>query len=73
MRRVSLIVLLMLSCSCYMTSELPHAYMDDSYYWPEADTLLPIEPKYDSRARELVFLQDTVERNDTVLLRIVLK
>lgn len=48
-------------------------YMDDSYYWPLVDTIVPNEPVYDRNAREFIFLEDTVQRPDTVVMRIVEK
>ncbi len=48
-------------------------YMDDSYYWPLVDTIVPTEPVYDRNAREFIFLEDTVQRSDTVVMRIIEK
>ena len=48
-------------------------YLDDSYYWPAMDTLVSSEPIYDKNAREFIFLEDTVQRPDTVRMRIVEK
>ena len=31
-------------------------YIDDSYYWPQVDTIVPNEPVYDRHAREFIFL-----------------
>ena len=47
--------------------------MDDSYYWPLVDTIVPNEPVYDRNAREFIFLEDTVQRPDTVRMRIIEK
>ena len=47
--------------------------MDDSYYWPLMDTIVPNEPVYDRNAREFIFLEDTVQRPDTVRMRIIEK
>jgi hypothetical protein len=48
-------------------------YMDDSYYWPLVDTIVPNEPVYDRYAREFIFLEDTTQYPDTVVMRIVEK
>lgn len=48
-------------------------YMDDSYYWPLVDTIVPNEPVYDRHAREFIFLEDTTQYPDTVVMRIVEK
>lgn len=48
-------------------------YIDDSYYWPLVDTIVPNEPVYDRHAREFIFLEDTVQRPDTVVMRIIEK
>ena len=46
-------------------------YTDDAYYWPVEDTLVSSEPVYDKNIREFIFLEDTVQRPDTVRMRIV--
>ena len=48
-------------------------YTDDSYYWPLVDTIVPTEPVYDRNAREFIFLEDTTQYPDTVVMRIVEK
>ena len=49
-------------------------YTDDSYYWAQADTMMmPTEPVYDRNAREFIFLEDTTQYPDTVVMRIVEK
>ena len=48
-------------------------YTDDSYYWALVDTIVPNEPVYDRNAREFIFLEDTVQRPDTVVMRIIEK
>ena len=48
-------------------------YMDDSYYWPLVDTIVPNEPVYDRHAREFIFMEDTTQYPDTVVMRIVEK
>ena len=48
-------------------------YMDDSYYWPLEGTIVPNEPVYDRHAREFIFLEDTTQYPDTVVMRIVEK
>lgn len=46
-------------------------YTDDSYYWSTVDTIVPTEPLYDRNAREFIFLEDTTQYPDTVIMRIV--
>ena len=47
-------------------------YIDDSYYWAQSDTMMmPTEPVYDRNAREFIFLEDTTQYPDTVVMRIV--
>jgi len=47
-------------------------YTDDSYYWAQADTMMMLtEPVYDRNAREFIFLEDTTQYPDTVVMRIV--
>lgn len=48
-------------------------YLDDAYYWPVVDTIVPTEPVYDRNAREFIFLEDTTQYPDTVIMRIVKK
>jgi hypothetical protein len=49
-------------------------YTDDSYYWAQSDTMMmPTEPVYDRNAREFIFLEDTTQYPDTVVMRIVEK
>ncbi len=48
-------------------------YLDDAYYWPLVDTIVPTEPIYDKNAREFIFLEDTTQYPDTVVMRIVEK
>lgn len=48
-------------------------YLDDAYYWPVVDTIVPTEPVYDCNAREFIFLEDTTQYPDTVVMRIVKK
>lgn len=48
-------------------------YIDDAYYWPQTDTVAPAEPVYDKNAREFIFLEDTTQYPDTVIMRIVEK
>ena len=48
-------------------------YVDDSYYWPQADTIVPSQPVYDRNAREFIFLEDTTLYPDTIVMRIVEK
>ena len=47
-------------------------YTDDSYYWPVVDTLVSSQqPVYDKNMREFIFLEDTTQYPDTVVMRIV--
>lgn len=48
-------------------------YTDDVYYWPVVDTLMPTAPVYDKNAREFIFMEDTTQYPDTVVMRIVEK
>ncbi|MBR5854806.1 MAG: hypothetical protein IKY87_03915 [Paludibacteraceae bacterium] len=43
-------------------------YTDDSYYWPVVDTIVPATPVYDKNAREFIFLEDTTQHPDTVVM-----
>ena len=43
-------------------------YMDDAYYWSLADTVVPSQPTYDRNAREFIFLEDTTQYPDTVVM-----
>ena len=44
-------------------------YTDDAYYWAQADTIMmPTEPVYDRNAREFIFLEDTTQYPDTVVM-----
>ena len=45
--------------------------IDDAYYWPTLDTVVPVEPMYDRNAREFIFVEDTTHYPDTVIMRIV--
>ena len=76
MKRTILIVSLIACLVCPirligLTRQAPPAYMDDAYYWPEADTLVPAEPVYDKNMREFVFLEDTTQSPDTVRMLII--
>lgn len=46
-------------------------YLDDAYYWPVVDTIVPDQPIYDRHAREFIFIEDTTQYPDTVRMRIV--
>ncbi len=48
-------------------------YIDDAYYWHTMDTIVPSEPVYDRNAREFIFMEDTTQYPDTVVMRIVEK
>ena len=43
-------------------------YTDDVYYWPTVDTIQPTTPVYDRNAREFIFLEDTTQYPDTVVM-----
>lgn len=43
-------------------------YIDDSYYWHTADTVVPAQPVYDRNAREFIFMEDTTQYPDTVVM-----
>lgn len=43
-------------------------YTDDAYYWPMVDTIQPTTPVYDRNAREFIFLEDTTQYPDTVVM-----
>ncbi len=78
MKRSIIILLIGLLVPCLIASS-PNSklsnskYVDDSYYWPVADTIVPTEPVYDRNAREFIFLEDTTQYPDTVIMRIVEK
>ena len=48
-------------------------YTDDAYYRPVVDTVVPSEPVYDKNIREFIFLEDTTQSPDTVVMRILEK
>lgn len=48
-------------------------YTDDAYYWPTEDTISSTTPDYDRNAREFIFVEDTTQYPDTVVMRIVEK
>lgn len=68
---IGLLVPSLIASSPIANSQSP--CMDDSYYWPLVDTIVPTEPVYDRNAREFIFLEDTVQRSDTVRMRIIEK
>ena len=43
-------------------------YTDDAYYWPMVDTISPSMPVYDRNAREFIFLEDTTQCPDTIVM-----
>lgn len=49
----------------------PAMYMDDSYYCSTVDTVVPSMPVYDRNAREFIFVGDTTQYPDTVVMRII--
>lgn len=81
MKRMLFILLVLIGC-CQLSivnSQLSNSklsngkYLDDAYYWPVVDTIVPAEPVYDRNAREFIFLEDTTQYPDTVVMRIVEK
>lgn len=70
---ISLIGLLALGLSAQIVGHKSSnsTFVDDSYYWPVVDTISPAEPVYDKNAREFIFLEDTTQYPDTVVMRIV--
>ena len=72
---ISLVVLLAIGLYAQVVnSKLSNStYIDDSYYWPLVDTIVPTEPVYDRSAREFIFLEDTTQYPDTVVMRILEK
>lgn len=62
-----------LSAQIVNSKSSSNTYADDSYYWHTADTVIPTEPIYDRNAREFIFLEDTTQYPDTVIMRIVEK
>ena len=76
MRRYILILSLISCLTCPtrltgLTRQNPPTYTDDSYYWPQADTIVSAEPVYDRNMREFIFLEDTVQYPDTVRMLII--
>jgi hypothetical protein len=76
MKRYILILSLIscLTCSISLTGltrQKPPTYTDDSYYWPQADTVVSAEPVYDRHMREFIFLEDTMQHPDTVRMLVV--
>jgi hypothetical protein len=72
-----ILILSLISCLTYpihptgLTRQTSPAYIDDSYYWFQADTIVSAEPVYDRNIREFIFMEDTVQQSDTVRMRIV--
>lgn len=60
-----------LSAQIVNSKSSDRTYVDDSYYWPSLDTIVSSLPVYDKNVREFIFLEDTVQRPDTVRMRIV--
>ena len=80
MKRILFILLVIMACHYVSIADLatrPYRlntsapYIDDSYYWPQADTLVSAEPVYDKNMREFIFLEDTAQHSDTVRMRII--
>jgi hypothetical protein len=70
-------LIFILGVICYLTAltgqtrQRVATYTDDAYYWPVVDTIAPTEPTYDRNAREFIFLEDTTQSPDTIVMRIV--
>lgn len=78
MKRILFIVSIVvcLASLTTLTGQTPSSkplYTDDAYYWPVVDTIVPSTPIYDRSAREFIFLEDTTQSPDTVVMRIVEK
>lgn len=80
MKRVLFILFVLIGCcqlsivNSQLNGKLSNSkYLDDAYYWPVVDTIVPTEPVYDKSAREFIFLEDTTQYPDTVVMRIVEK
>ena len=74
MKRILFIFSIIVAC---LLAILPYRliastpYTDDSYYWPQADTIVSAEPVYDRNMREFIFLEDTTQQSDTIRMQIV--
>lgn len=68
MKRILFILLTIMACSQSPVADSRLPYIDDSYYWPIVDTISPVEPVYDRNAREFIFLEDTTQHPDTVVM-----
>ena len=74
MKRILFIFSIIVAC---LLAILPYRliastpYTDDSYYWPQADTIVSAEPVYDRNIREFIFLEDTTQQSDTIRMQIV--
>ena len=72
-----IVILLFLCCLTYpiriigLNRQTTPIYTDDSYYWPQADTIVSAEPVYDRNMREFIFLEDTTQQSDTIRMQIV--
>lgn len=73
MKRILFILLIFISFGQLPIANSQLPYTDDAYYWPQADTIVPSEPLYDRSAREFIFLEDTTQYPDTVVMRIINK
>ena len=75
MKRILIILLIIggLTSLIGQTRQTSPTYTDDSYYWPVVDTVVPSVPVYDKNIREFIFLEDTTQYPDTVVMRIVEK
>lgn len=73
MKRIVFILLLSIAFCQLPIANCQSPYMDDAYYWPQADTVVSAEPVYDRHIREFIFLEDTTQQSDTVRMRIIEK
>lgn len=73
MKRIVFILLLSIAFCQLPIANCQSPYMDDAYYWPQADTVVSAEPVYDRNIREFIFLEDTTQQSDTVRMRIIEK
>ena len=71
MKRIVFILLLSIAFCQLPIANCQSPYMDDAYYWAQADTVVSAEPVYDRNIREFIFLEDTTQQSDTVRMRII--
>ena len=69
MKRIVFIFLISIAfCQLPIANCQSPSYTDDAYYWPQADTVVSAEPVYDRNIREFIFLEDTTQYPDTVVM-----